>query len=233
VSLPYLPLYIDDYEAGTAHLSLLEDGAYSRLLRLCWRTPGCKIPSDEAWIFRKLRATTEAEHQAIRSVIAEFFKTSRGTIFSPRLLKVHVQVSVSHLRRKEAGKTGGKAKAQKTKDIEPSNAVAMPKQPEPEPEPIRYSDTNVSGDDAEADFAKQVFDRAVAFLGKHGTPDKAARSLVGKLRKTNTDAQIFEAFAQCSKSGVVDPVPWLVAKLNRPKTDLDAAFAQFFTEKPQ
>lgn len=224
MSLPYLPLYIDDYEADTAHLTLLEDGAYNRLLRLCWRTPGCRLPAHEAWIFRKLRATSEAEQAAIRSVIAEFFKTARGKIFSPRLLKVYVQISVSHQKRKEAGKTGGSAKSRKTKETEPSNATAILKQPEPEPEPISNSDTDVSGEVAEQDFAKQVFDRAVSFLGRYGAKEKDARSFVGRLRKTNSDSQIFEAFSACSKSGVVDPIPWLVAKLNRPKTDLDAAF---------
>lgn len=135
MSLPYLPLYIDDYEADTAHLSLLEDGIYNRLLRLSWRTPGAKLPDDDAWIFRKLRATTKAEREAVLSVLAEFFKRSRGKVFSQRLVEVYVQVSVAHQKRKEAGKAGGSAKALKTLQSSPSNAKAMLKQPEPEPEP--------------------------------------------------------------------------------------------------
>lgn len=35
MGLPYFPLYVDDYEADTPHLTLEEDGAFSRLLRLC------------------------------------------------------------------------------------------------------------------------------------------------------------------------------------------------------
>lgn len=83
MSLPYLPLFIDDYEAATAHLSLLEDGAYNRLLRLCWRSPGCKIPGDEAWVMRKMRATTKAEIDAIKSVLGEFFTRKDGFWHSP------------------------------------------------------------------------------------------------------------------------------------------------------
>jgi uncharacterized protein YdaU (DUF1376 family) len=53
MSLPYFPMYPSDFEAKTSHLTLLEDGAYNRLLRLCWMTPGCSIPADEAWIMRR------------------------------------------------------------------------------------------------------------------------------------------------------------------------------------
>ena len=31
---PYFPLHVADYEAKTAHLTIEEDGAYMRLLRL-------------------------------------------------------------------------------------------------------------------------------------------------------------------------------------------------------
>ena len=135
MSLPYLPLFIDDYEAATAHLSLLEDGAYNRLLRLCWRSPGCKIPGDEAWVMRKMRATTKAEIDAIKSVLGEFFTVGRGKVWSKRLLEVYLQKSVAHTERVKAGKRGAAAKYRKTNEISPSNAIAKLKQPEPEPEP--------------------------------------------------------------------------------------------------
>lgn len=143
MSLPYMPLYIDDYEAATAHLSMLEDGAYCRLLRLCWRSPGCKIPNDEAWIMRKLRVSSAAETDAVRAILGEYFTTGRGKIWSKRLLAEHMQKSVSHSRRIEAGKIGGTAKSRKTKQNASSIATAMLKQPEPEPypeKPIGFSE---------------------------------------------------------------------------------------------
>jgi len=224
VSLAYFPFYVDRYEGDTAHLSMLEDGAYNRILRLCWRSPGCKIPDDRVWIYRQMRATSDAERTAIDAILAEYFRRAKGKTWNPKLLEIYEQVSDAHRIRSEAGKQGVAAKALKKANKTPSNALAKLKQPEPEPEPISNSDTDVSGDAAEQDFAKQVFDRAVSFLGRYGAKEKDARSFVGRLRKTNSDSQIFEAFSACSKSGVVDPIPWLVAKLNRPKTDLDAAF---------
>lgn len=135
MSLPYFPLYPDDFEADTPHLTMAEDGAYNRILRLCWRSPGCQIPADEAWLFRKLRAREEAEIAAVRAVIAEFFTEAKGMIYSPRLRLEWLAANKAHDKRVKAGSRGGKAKALKSNDSGLSNATAMLKQPEPEPEP--------------------------------------------------------------------------------------------------
>nr|QQZ48877.1 DUF1376 domain-containing protein [Phenylobacterium glaciei] len=41
---PCLPLWIDDYDAATSHLTAAEDGVYGRLLRLAWRTLAVLCP---------------------------------------------------------------------------------------------------------------------------------------------------------------------------------------------
>lgn len=135
MSLPYFPMFPADFDADTGHLTLAEDGAYNRLLRLQWRAPGCKLPADMEWIFRKAKAVSEADRAVIMSIIAEFFTTKGGKIFSARLLKEWVKSDVAHSKRVLAGKKGGDAKALKSKENTPSNAKAMLKQPEPEPEP--------------------------------------------------------------------------------------------------
>jgi uncharacterized protein YdaU (DUF1376 family) len=137
MSLAYYPFYADRYEADTAHLTLLEDGAYNRLLRLCWRSPGCKMPDDRTWIHRQMRAATPTEKAAVDRVLAEFFRRGKGKIWNPKLLEVHAQVSEAHLNKSEAGKRGAVAKALKKAENASSNAKAALKQPEPEPEPER------------------------------------------------------------------------------------------------
>jgi len=124
VSLAYFPLYADKYEADTAHLSMLEDGAYNRLLRLCWRSPGCKLPNDLPWIFRQCRATTDADRAAVEAVLSEYFSKGRGKIWSDKLLKVHVQVSVMQTAKSEGGKKGAAAKALKNNKTDASIAKA-------------------------------------------------------------------------------------------------------------
>lgn len=137
MSLPFFPLYPDDFEADTAHLSLAEDGAYNRLLRLCWRTVGCSLPSDRAWIYRRMRAFSDAEKEVVEAVLTEFFKERGGRISNPRLTKEWAKTHEAHERRKNAGSKGGKAKSLKTNENTASNATAMEKQPEPEPEPYK------------------------------------------------------------------------------------------------
>lgn len=56
---PALPLWTDALLADTSHLTDEDFGRYIRLLILMWRTPGCKIPNDLAWISRKLCNTSE------------------------------------------------------------------------------------------------------------------------------------------------------------------------------
>lgn len=137
MSLPYFPMYPTDFEAKTAHLTLAEDGAYNRLLRLQWSAPSCKLPADLPWIMRKMRAVSEADQAIVRGIISEFFTKKGGKIFNDRLLKEWVKSSAANERRILAGAKGGIAKALKSKETGSSNAVAMLKQPEPEPEPVR------------------------------------------------------------------------------------------------
>jgi hypothetical protein len=76
-------------------------------------------------------------------------------------------------------------------------------------------DSEAKASDASVDFAKQLFDRGVVFLSRHGTPDKQARTLIGKWRKAYQDTDIFDAFTACSKEGATDPIPWIAARLGR------------------
>lgn len=138
--LPSLPLFVDDYEAATAHLTIEEDGAYMRLLRLCWRTPRCSIPDDADWIMRRMRVDRTTYDRLIVPIIAEFFRRARGRIYQKRLLQ-EFDYAVSAKRAKsEAGKRGGIAKARKNNGNLSSNATDLPEakgwqnaSPQPQP----------------------------------------------------------------------------------------------------
>lgn len=69
----YYNHHIGDYAKDTAHLSMLEDGAYRRLLDICYATEK-PLPSDERAIFRLVRAQTKAEREAVKAVLGDFFK---------------------------------------------------------------------------------------------------------------------------------------------------------------
>jgi uncharacterized protein YdaU (DUF1376 family) len=135
MSLPYFNMYPTDFDAKTAHLTLAEDGAYNRLLRLQWTSPSCQMPADLPWIMRKVRAVSEADMAVVKTVLSEFFTRKGRKIYSERLLKEWVKSSAANERRILAGEKGAAAKAMKLLENRQSNAKAIVKQPEPEPEP--------------------------------------------------------------------------------------------------
>lgn len=145
--LPSLPLFVDDYEAATAHLSMEEDGCYTRLLRLCWRTPSGTIPQDHAWIRRRMRVDQGDYDRVVMPLLDEFFVSSKATnlpdllpdelleqipadarFLSPRLVKEYHRALKLSAARREAGSKGGTAKASKTGEKGSSKATNLPKQ---------------------------------------------------------------------------------------------------------
>jgi uncharacterized protein YdaU (DUF1376 family) len=188
---PYLPLYVDDYEAATAHLSIEEDGVYSRLIRLCWRTPGCSLPNDPAWIARKVRLSPEDFARIAEPVIAEFFKLQRGRLVQRRLKREYDNISRKKSARKSAGKKGGEAKARNEHDKQPSNASgllgdtrAFP-EPEPEPQERGIQDPSLSGD--KPPRASKASKRKPETAIPEGFPDADAMAWAqGERRKAGT-----------------------------------------------
>ena len=144
MSLPYFPMFPTDFEAKTSHLTLAEDGAYNRLLRLMWMTPGCSLPDDDKWIMRRMRVDQSTFDDVVLIVIDEFCTRENGRVSNAKLTRVFTSSNDAHQKRVSAGSKGGKAKALNTNDSSSSNAQAKPKQPEPEPEPYKKEDTNVS-----------------------------------------------------------------------------------------
>lgn len=68
----YYEHHLGDYAQATAHLSLIEDAVYSRMIRWYYaeETP---LPPDERAVCRIVRATTKSEREAVHDVLVEFF----------------------------------------------------------------------------------------------------------------------------------------------------------------
>ena len=149
MSLPYFPMYPTDFEADTAHLTLEEDGAYNRLLRLMWMTPGCSLPDDNAWIARRMRVDAVTMARVILPIIAEFLERKGGRILSARLMREWKKVDETSRLRSEAGKKGGRPKATENKQEQQKPGFdfdkARPKQPEPEPDKKELGKPNSIG----------------------------------------------------------------------------------------
>lgn len=206
--LPSLPLFVDDYEAATAHLTLEEDGLYMRLLRLCWRTPRCTIPDDPEWIMRRLRVDRDTFERLALPLIDEFFSRSRGRIFQKRLLQEFVRANEQKQRKKEAGKKGGIAKAQKTKETEPSNATALPvangkqsSSPQPQPHIPTKVAIRASAIDCPEEVEPQVWQDFVAMRKAKRAP--VTETALAKITSQAATAgwPLNDALAECVARG--------------------------------
>jgi uncharacterized protein YdaU (DUF1376 family) len=68
----YFELHVGDYDAATAHLTMLEDAAYGRMLRIYYRTEK-PLPVDVKQVCRLVRAQSKPERDAVQAVLDEFF----------------------------------------------------------------------------------------------------------------------------------------------------------------
>lgn len=64
--------YLGDYARDTAHLSLMEHGAYQVLLDTYYATDGA-LPAEPDELYRIARAMTPAERKAVDKIAAQFF----------------------------------------------------------------------------------------------------------------------------------------------------------------
>lgn len=219
MSLPYFPMYPADFEADTSHLTLEEDGAYNRLLRLMWMTPGCSLPDDDAWIMRRMRVDEATFKRVINPLIEEFFKRANGRVFNPRLTQEFKKVDETSRKRSAAfGRPPALPAAEnKGKEEKPgfhfdkaglSDTRALP---EPEPEPDLFPPTPQGGDDRFQEFWDAYPHRNGQKKNRKGAEAKFAAAL----KRGVTAEQILAGvkamgqFPDVQRGFARDPVTWL------------------------
>ena len=101
----YYERHLGDYAKDTAHLSMLEHGAYSLLLDRYYGTE-MGIPISQA--HRLARARSKEEKQAVDDVLAEFFQLVDGVWINQRAEEEIAKAQVKINAAKENGKKGGR-----------------------------------------------------------------------------------------------------------------------------
>lgn len=207
------------WDFGTANLSLEQEAAYLRIVNAIHKHDG-PVPDNDRVLAGMFRCSTRKARALISGLIeAEKLTVEDGKIWNDRARSDLVHRGFVSISRAESGAKGGRTRANNAAkslnghDI--GQAIASSRIEENRIEDSEAKASAVNGAE-EDDFAKQLFDRAVAFLGRHGAAEKQARSFVGKLRKDHPDADIFDAFTACGKAGAIDPIPWLTARLTPP-----------------
>lgn len=106
-SVNYYPHHIGDYKKETAHLSLLEHGAYRQLLDWYYMDES-PIPKETDLVFRRLCARTEQDKAAILIVLEEFFILTDDGWIQDRCDREISAYRAKADRAKENGKLGGR-----------------------------------------------------------------------------------------------------------------------------
>lgn len=107
---PCLPLWTDAWIADTHYMTITARGAYMDLLILMWRTPGCRVPDDDAWLAQQLHLTAAELRDILRPVIARHCQSDGNHITQKRLKREFRnafersgRLSALHKRRKNNG----------------------------------------------------------------------------------------------------------------------------------
>ena len=107
----YYPHHIGDYARDTAHLSMLEDAAYRRMMDLYYATEQ-PLPGDKVALYRFLRARSKEERRAVDVVLQEFF-TDGPTGWIQGRCELEIERSKQRVdAAKRNGKSGGRPQTQ-------------------------------------------------------------------------------------------------------------------------
>lgn len=110
----YYPHHIGDYITATAHLSMLEHGAYRTLLDLYYSTEK-PLPAERKAVYRLARARTPEEQEAVDVVLNEFFEEAAGWRHARCDEEIEKARAASE-RARANGKRGGRPRKQEPDD---------------------------------------------------------------------------------------------------------------------
>lgn len=220
----YYERHLGDYAKDTAHLSMLEHGAYSLLLDRYYSTEQ-GIPEDQA--HRVARARSKEEKAAVDAVLQEFFTLSNGVWVNNRteeeIEKARQRIEAA----KANGKRGGRPKQKP--DDNPSQTQEKPSgllpgsKTETQTKALQTPDTsnqppkkdsvpNGTGAGAPLTPRDELFALVGPAAEKFGTSDKATRSLFGQAVKEagGQHAVVVEAVRHALRDPPLEFSAWLI-----------------------
>jgi uncharacterized protein YdaU (DUF1376 family) len=103
----YYPHHIGDYLRDTVHLTMIEDGAYRRMLDLYYASEK-PLPLDLSWLCRLMRAERDEERTAVEFILSHYFQK---TVDGWRSKRADTEIVNARKRTKVArsnGKRGGR-----------------------------------------------------------------------------------------------------------------------------
>lgn len=103
----YYKHHIGDYLKDTAHLTMVEDGAYRRLLDIYY-TQEAPIPPERKSAYRLARARTKDEQEAVDTILQEYFTEQANGWHHNRCDREIEAAALRTAHNREVGKKGGR-----------------------------------------------------------------------------------------------------------------------------
>ena len=208
--LPYYKAYPRDFFEGTVGMDFEVKAAYRLILDMIYLHGGRLV--DDPRFIAGLLGCSGKKWAALRHAVLATGKISlqNGYLANDRADKLLDETKM--MRRKKRDNVNERWKNKRLPDT-----VVIPNGYHTEPDTDKKDSEAIASAEGVVDFSQAVFSQCVAFLVKNGKKDGAARAVVGKWRKNHSDRDIFDAFAACSKAGVIDPIPWITARLKPPE----------------
>ncbi len=202
MSFAYLPLYTGDYQRDTLHLSMLEHGAYLKLLMYCWDQQG-PAPIDERKLMGICNARSKEEITAMQGVLVEFFIRTDEGWFNKRLEQELKKAEMQSRQAHERGMRSAESRRQKYGTAQPFESLSkasrkapeiLPNPPSPSPSPSPKEKLNTH-----TRFA------AREYLSARGLSDQTITDYLAirKDKKLTPTAKAMEAIEQeADKAGI-------------------------------
>ncbi len=157
----WMPWYVADYLADTAHLSTEQHGAYCLMLMAAWKRAG-SLPKDDSQLAAVCRLSS-ARWKAHRTVLLEFFTEEADQFSHKRVTAERQKAQAISDKKAQSGAKGGSAKAKNAskEGSEPhgkalANGVANAKQTStPSPSPLPLPSEDIQPADAGLSTAEQ------------------------------------------------------------------------------
>lgn len=209
----YYGWYPTIFGADTQNLSLAEDGAYRRLIDhyMLTRMP---LPGDDRALARIVGVGWN-EWEDVKDNVMRYFKKNPAGLFTHAFCDEELLVHNKRIgNAQNNGKKGGRPKGSKNKKNNPAGFESETQQ-KPITEQNRYSDTDVSGDDAPpVDFKRVIFNEGLRWFATSSNKQiSALRPLVAKWCKDYGDAAVAAVFVEAQKFQPTDPTSFIVNAL--------------------
>lgn len=222
----WMPLHIADFARDTRHLSAMEKGAYLELLMTAW-TSGGALPTDEKRLAR-IAGLNPKEWNRARETLLDFLALD-GDVYRQKRIDLELEKASELIDKKRAaGKASARARAQQVFNGCSTGVAtegATDGQQNANQSQSQGSVSKDTGGEPPKNVAKDVYDNGVALLCASGSSPAAARSLIGRWRKTSGDHDVLSAIIDASRQSVSDPKAWITARLNKTGSDHSALFA--------